>query len=93
MAFTGWNSTLNYANIGALRASLLPGEEGYHFLGLIDEVALFDRALPAQEINQYYRIGLSGHDLSAPIPEPSTMLLLASGLVGLGGLKKSFCTR
>jgi len=63
--FSGWNSTLNYSNIGALKASLWPGnQEGLHFSGSIDETTLFDRALSAQEIEMYYQAGLKGADLS-----------------------------
>jgi hypothetical protein len=72
--FTGWNSLLNYANIGAMKASLWPGnQEGAYFLGLIDEVAVFDRPLSPVEIVLYYQAGLDGLDLNAlpdmiPVP-------------------------
>ena len=87
--FTGWNSTLNYANIGAMMASLNPGnKEGNYFTGLIDEVALLDRALPAEEIRLYYQTGLNGRDLYTPIPEPTTMLLVTSGILGLAVFRR-----
>ena len=86
--FTGWNSDLDYANIGAMMASLWPGnKEGVYFPGLIDEVALFDRALSAEEIGRYYQLGLNGQDLSV-VPIPSALWLLGSGLIGLIGCRR-----
>jgi len=92
--FTGWNSVLSFTNIGAIKASLLPGNhEGYHFSGVIDEVAMFDRALPAEEVILYYQTGLNGLDLSTPIPEPSTLLLVASALVGLVAMRRKMISK
>ncbi|MHC4085003.1 MAG: LamG-like jellyroll fold domain-containing protein [Planctomycetota bacterium] len=39
-----------------------------YFDGTIDEVAIYDRALSADEIQQHYQNGLSGH----PYPDPNT---------------------
>jgi len=46
-----------------------------YFLGIIDEVAVYDKALTAEEIRNRY---------NSVIPEPSTMLLLGAGLLGAG---------
>ena len=45
-----------------------------HFNGLMDEVALYDRALSADEIRMHYY---------AATPEPATLSLLAAGALGL----------
>ncbi len=52
---------------------------GAEFNGLIDEFAIWDRALSADEINDIYQAGLNGDPL-APVPEPSTVVLLAIGV-------------
>lgn len=53
---------------------------GRYFGGDLDEVRLYSRALSTAEIGQ----------LAAPIPLPSTVLLLGSGLLGILGLSRKF---
>ena len=52
---------------------------GAPFSGLIDDFAIWDRALSADEIEYLYMKGLQGFD-AATIPEPSSMVLCGIGL-------------
>jgi len=53
------------------------------FDGLLDEVALWSRALSAAEAAELYNMGLSGTSLLQAVPEPSTYAMLAA-LAGVG---------
>ncbi|MCX6922416.1 MAG: putative Ig domain-containing protein, partial [Verrucomicrobia bacterium] len=46
-------------------------EPGYCFAGLMDEVALYNRALTSNEIAAIYQAGSAGKFLPAPVPLPS----------------------
>jgi len=48
------------------------------FNGEIDEVAVYSRALSAQDVSQHYLLGTTGQ-----VPEPTSLVLLAVGLLGV----------
>ncbi|MEX2188922.1 MAG: LamG-like jellyroll fold domain-containing protein [Pirellulales bacterium] len=53
--------------------------------GLLDDVAIWSVPLTPEQIRYQYQHGLNG--FGAPVPEPSTMVLLAVGLIGCAAMR------
>jgi hypothetical protein len=51
---------------------------GFYFDGLIDEVAIYDRALGSTEIGEHYTAGLGGDDLCGGVDSPGAPYPLAT---------------
>jgi uncharacterized repeat protein (TIGR01451 family) len=70
---SGFDSTTAELNIGWLDAL-----QGYHFEGIADEVAVYDRALAPAEIQRHYFDGLVGRwycEIIAPAPNAHSIFL------------------
>lgn len=72
-----FSSTVNGTNIGSLVRH--GGDIQSEFDGQIDEAAVYDYALTGEQVLSHYR--------AATTPEPSAVLLLALGLIGLLSLR------
>jgi len=69
-----YGSNMNLFNIGG---DPIFGFDGGSFPGDIDEVAIYDTSLTAEQIRAHYNAAVG-------VPEPSTVALMGLGLAGLG---------
>ena len=74
------------------QTTVYPGEETrignhlsnrFYWQGKIDDVFIYNRILSDDEVN-------SLHNAPNPVPEPATMLLFGTGLIGLVGARRKF---
>ncbi|MEO0475296.1 MAG: LamG-like jellyroll fold domain-containing protein [Planctomycetota bacterium] len=74
------NSDIYYAGTWLIGGDPLSGNNR-NYGGLLDDLAVFDEALTADDALAIYQGGLAGQNVAQVIPEPSSLALL-----GLGGL-------
>jgi hypothetical protein len=77
-ATTTLSRTLNSGNDGFFIGRHYWG--GHHLAGVIDEVAIYDRALSWEEVQSHFAV--------ATVPEPASWLLLLAGAAGLACLRR-----
>jgi hypothetical protein len=84
-------------SVAFLMGQMLPGQPEYNFKGVIDDVKIFDDALPPDAVATLYGLGVTGvHDAQNyaigtlelspnPVTERLTIRLVRDGVTGLDG--------
>lgn len=58
-SFKSWSGGLSPSNIDLTIGQSVPGDNNYNFNGILDEIRIYDYALPLNEIEQFYDITTS----------------------------------
>lgn len=67
-AFSNWGGNLNTSNVDLTLGQSVPGDNNYNFNGKLDEIRIYDYALPLSEIEKFY-------DLSTDLNEDGHKVL------------------
>lgn len=83
-------NTFPYMSMGAKlnEAQTGPAPTVGYLTGYVDDLAFFNGKLTPTEVTTVYTQGLEGTSVSAAVPEPSALSLLALGLGGLAMVRR-----
>lgn len=83
-------NTFQYMSMGAKlnEAQNGPAPTTGYLTGYVDDLAFFNGKLTPSQVTTVYTQGLTGQSVSAVVPEPSALSLLAIGLGGLAIIRR-----